>query len=416
MNQLEDLPTIKARNFKCFGEPEQGFEQIKPINVIIGRNNTGKSSLLDLVEYVVTGRCNVAESLWHQGKPAQIIFESPLTEVQVKSVFDEHSTDSNLSTRNSWEFGRQLVDTKIKWRLGGKQYEKIFDSIGDSPNGKRPLDKVSGRGEYLNALVNTKRNIFPGKIYRRIYAERNILPERDDPKNLEVLGSGAGTTNIIQNFINKEKLPSHLVERTLLEELNIICRTDAEFSDIVCQQLENASWEVYLEEKSKGRIALSQSGSGLKTIIIVLVYLHLIPAFLKKGLSDFIFAFEELENNLHPALLRRLLNYLLKAAESQGCIFFLTTHSSVVIDLFSKNKNAQIVHVTHDGESAYCRAATTYIENKGILDDLDVRASDLLQSNGIVWVEGPSDRVYINRWIDLWSNGELSEGVHYQCE
>lgn len=45
---------------------------------------------------------------------------------------------------------------------------------------------------------------------------------------------------------------------------------------------------------------------------------------------------------------------------------------------------------------------------------LGVRASDILQSNAVIWVEGPSDRVYINRWIELYSNGELRENVHYQ--
>lgn len=43
------------------------------------------------------------------------------------------------------------------------------------------------------------------------------------------------------------------------------------------------------------------------------------------------------------------------------------------------------------------------------------RASDLLQANGIVWVEGPSDRLYFNRWVELWSGGKLREGAHYQC-
>jgi hypothetical protein len=133
------------------------------------------------------------------------------------------------------------------------------------------------------------------------------------------------------------------------------------------------------------------------------------------NLSDFVFAFEELENNLHPALLRKLLNYLYKKYQEHGCIFFLTTHSNVVIDLFSRNSDAQIVHVTHNGETAECRTVKTYIDNRGILDDLDVRASDLLQSNGVIWVEGPSDRIYINKWIELWSDNELHEGTHYQC-
>ena len=58
----------------------------------------------------------------------------------------------------------------------------------------------------------------------------------------------------------------------MLKDLNEIFLTDAEFTEIVCQQLESDVWEIYLEEKTKGRIPLSQSGSGLRTIIVVLIY------------------------------------------------------------------------------------------------------------------------------------------------
>jgi hypothetical protein len=95
--------------------------------------------------------------------------------------------------------------------------------------------------------------------------------------------------------------------------------------------------------------------------------------------------------------------------------FFITTHSSVVIDLFSNDSEAQLIHTTHDGKKATAHRVEAYVERKGILDDLDVRASDLLQSNGVVWVEGPSDRLYFNRWIDIWSEGKLREEAHYQC-
>lgn len=43
---------LKVRNLKCFCEA-QGFDTIKSINIIIGRNSVGKSTLLDLVELVV---------------------------------------------------------------------------------------------------------------------------------------------------------------------------------------------------------------------------------------------------------------------------------------------------------------------------------------------------------------------------
>ena len=150
-------------------------------------------------------------------------------------------------------------------------------------------------------------------------------------------------------------------------------------------------------------------------MLLVLIYLHLIPAVETKSLQEYLFGFEELENNLHPALQRRLLSYLRKTAVEKGCHFFLTTHSSVVIDLFASDDQAQILHVTHNGKQASVRTVKTYIENCGVLDDLDIRASDLLQANGIVWVEGPTDRLYFNHWVSEWTDGKLKEGTHYQC-
>ena len=43
-----------------------------------------------------------------------------------------------------------------------------------------------------------------------------------------------------------------------------------------------------------------------------------------------------------------------------------------------------------------------------------MKASDILQSNGIIWVEGPSDRIYIKRWLELFTPNEYEEGKHYQ--
>jgi len=43
---------------------------------------------------------------------------------------------------------------------------------------------------------------------------------------------------------------------------------------------------------------------------------------------------------------------------------------------------------------------------------LGYKASDILQANCIIWVEGPSDRIYLNYWIKA-KNGTLIEGVHY---
>ncbi len=406
--------SLKVRNFKCFGEEAQGFEEIKPITLIIGRNNSGKSSLLDLIEHVTKPEISIPEELWHARQRPEIIGESVLTEAFIKPVFREERSRSGIPGRNHWEFGEKLIGSKLTWRLD-KRRGNNFLNLGSCPDGSKPVEGIPDKQHYEQQLSDMLVNPFAGKEFRRVHAERNIISEGDSANTLTITGNGQGATNVIQNFINKANLPSALVEETILNELNEIFSDDGHFTDIVCQQDVTNYWEIFLKEDTKGLIPLSQSGSGLKTILLVLSFIHLLPFADKKKLSDFIFAFEELENNLHPALLRRLLSYLTRKAEEEKFVLFLTTHSNVTIDLFSKNPNAQIVHVTHDGKTASCKTVKTYVENRGILDDLDVRASDLLQSNGVIWVEGPSDRIYLNRWISLWSNGELAEGTHYQC-
>src|SRR6266446_5805920 len=113
--------------------------------------------------------------------------------------------------------------------------------------------------------------------------------------------------------------------------------------------------------------------------------------------------------------LKRLFKYLREVAEREKCRFFITTHSHVVIDLFSRDELAQIVHVTNEGGYGKVRTVTDHPHHSTVFDDLDVRASDLLQANVVVWVEGPSDRTYFNRWIELWTGGQIREGVDYQC-
>lgn len=62
-------------------------------------------------------------------------------------------------------------------------------------------------------------------------------------------------------------------------------------------------------QEGKNRYAISQMGSGLKTVILVLINLLLIPQTQEYKGKRINYAFEELENNLHPALQRRLFDF-----------------------------------------------------------------------------------------------------------
>ena len=54
-----DFNKIIFEQYKCF-KTENVIENIKPINIVIGKNNIGKSSLLDIIEIM-----NNPELFWN---------------------------------------------------------------------------------------------------------------------------------------------------------------------------------------------------------------------------------------------------------------------------------------------------------------------------------------------------------------
>ncbi len=409
--------SVYFKGHLCFQKEWAGFDTVKPINVIIGRNNSGKSHLLDLVEALSQGE------LGNRGW--QYRCRGVLDEVSLGRQFGAHVRGSELE-RNHWhDHGKHFVDTKITWEIEANGY--TANNVGfpdgftfESSFGER---STNARISAIERVVSHPTHYLSGKSFRRLLADRDIKTELPELE-LALGHDGSGASNIMRRFITSvnPQYPSEVIQHDLLGVLNSIFRDDGKFSGIQIKSHDDEKapgprnhWEVYLGEEKKGLIPLSKSGSGLKTVLLVLLNLLVIPKVENKEKSQFVFAFEELENNLHPALLRRLFQYLEDYALNEKASIFLTTHSSTALDLFGMSEDAQIIHVTHDGETARTTTVSAHFDRLGVVSELGAKPSDLLQANGIVWVEGPSDRAYLNRWIQLYSEGALREGRDYQC-
>ena len=417
-----NIDSIYFKGHSCFKKDWAGFDTIKPINVIIGRNNSGKSHLLDLVEAI----CD--DEMFHHEWPYRC--HGVLDEDSLKRVFAKNKSSGALG-RNHWsDHGEYFVDVAVTWEV--IENEVISDNIKFSDDfniecniygGSLPGHSIDARRSKVCEVLDSATHQLNGTAFRRLFADRDIKIELPNTV-LALLPDGEGATNTIRRFIltSNERFPREVIQDELLAALNSIFGSDGQFSEIQVQVHDEAQedtikdhWEVYLGEDTKGLIPLSQSGSGLKTVFLVLLNLLVVPKIENKDKSLFTFAFEELENNLHPALLRRLFKYLEDYAVKENATIFLTTHSSIALDLFGVSDNAQIIRVLHDGEAAHTETVRTHSNLIKVVSELGARPSDLLQANGLVWVEGPSDRIYLNRWIELYTDGRLREGRDYQC-
>ncbi len=394
---MYNLMDISFSGYKSF-ENEAKIENIKNVNLIIGKNNSGKSTVLQVVYYVLNKK-KEADPF-----PKEITVKQKITREAVSKCFAPNEYYRN--SQNLFEYGSSFVDDEIKYTLSTQQH-------GDSLAPSRLLspceiENAHARQLFLN-VANDLYYSLPSNV-RIIDAERDIQPEYS--AGVVVSSNGDGATSIIENYLNNSKKDESVVEKQLLEAFNAILGEDAHFDNIKVQQIENRTgedkWEIFLTENGN-RYPLSDMGSGLKTILLVLIDLIVCQ---KESYST-TFLFEELENNLHPALQRRLFEFIYDFAIKNDLTVFLSSHSHVAINCFFNKEFANIYHVEKQRGISTIKKIENYLDKIEILDDLDVRASDLLQSNGIIWVEGPSDRVYIKRWLDL-VDASIKENEHYQ--
>jgi len=207
---------VKIKNYKCFKD-ETGFDTIRRVNLIIGRNNVGKSSLLDIIEIVTSGNYVFDSPSWRENQRPQIYFQSQIPENITTRTFPDN-IGGGVINGNHGVYGRQYIGRNIKWAKTGSASNINSELIECDDTGISP--PLKNCGDYLKRLPNNMPVPLEGKTFRRLLAERDILPEVAVSSSITIENNGNGLTNVIQSFINHSNLPSALVEEGILDALN----------------------------------------------------------------------------------------------------------------------------------------------------------------------------------------------------
>ena len=416
---MSRLKSLKIKNYKHIGDSYIGFDKLENLNILVGQNNIGKSTLLQSIEMLIS------EDVTNRELSTDTMLEFGFcpTETEIKNAFRENTSGGEIGI-NHFTFGAKYINEYISFeyqpiRAIGKEQIVLSNLPGIPQTQITSYKRIDNFYFLANNYLNN--NIRRLKLIK-LSADRNLVPEIQNSNRI-VSEDGTGATNLLRQYLNVANLPNEVVENDILNALNQIMKPENHFERIMCQEIEttdgaNSKWEVQLVNEN-GKIPISNSGSGLRTILLVLIKLFLetretTSYNFEPLLTNTVFIFEELENNLHPAIQRNLFEFLYQWAKENNSQIFLTTHSTVPINMFSGRDNVTLTHIKKENNQIITNSALSFIENEYILMSLGVRASDILQSNAVIWVEGPSDRIYINKWIELYSKGTLKENIHYQ--
>jgi hypothetical protein len=424
---IMDLPlrNLALSGYRSFGATIARFPTLGKINILIGRNNSGKSNVIRFLceAYPRSFIDDSRHSLPKRGidpLEAHQPGSPPLLIGMAESVIVD--SDGCLMpgplTRRLFADGRNHVASMTLARI--LQKKAALDGTTDAwsmMSEKRESSETAVWHEAFNGIDNTRlcdlwsaitkhsggdrHAHWEPELIRRLLPPLPIIHPVLIPAVREIRSKQEGRsthdgTGLIES-LNELQHPDVQkdADRALFNGITVFLRS---VIDRPTAEIEIPHHLQTINVRMDGKILpLSSLGSGVHEVIILAATATVV--------KDSVVCIEEPELHLNPVLQRKLMRYLADNTSNQ---YVITTHSAALMD----TPGAEIYHVRLVNGESVIERATSSAEKSAVCEDLGYHPSDLLQANCIIWVEGPSDRIYIQSWLSHL-RPDFIEGIHF---
>jgi len=401
------IKKIIIHDYKLFEDFELEFDE--DLNIIVGDNETGKSTILEAVNLTLTKRLN---GRFIENELSPYLFNMKI----VKAFLDELSNDKNPTLP---EISIELYFDEIQ---GLASFRGSNNSLREDQIGIRleiAFDE-DYREEYEKLLEDKAQiNLIPVEYYKvdwRSFAD-NAITSRSIPMGLSFIDATtirlqSGTDYYLQNIINsglevKERVALTVAYRKLKEKfakedsiLSINQKLDNSKGAITDKQLaiaidvsQKTNWEANLVPHLD-ELPFQFSGKGEQNSLKIMLALE------RKADDTNIILIEEPENHLSFSTMNKLLTKIQEKCKDKQII--IATHSSFVLNKLGMEKLILIGNEKKVGLKNLPLDTQDYFKKLSGYDTLR-----LILTKKAILVEGPSDELIVQKAYSKIHKGRL---------
>ena len=427
MKQLNSLEDVRAkillngvnienyRSFNKFPGNNNEYLNIGRFTTIIGKNDVGKTNLLHAI-LLVLGKGRPKAEDYHKKQYDKDIV------IRLRFSINGNSDDIEKIKEKLIKYDVPVIDNKfyicVRYTYN-KETERISEKWFTYKPHKNLLD---------NKIIPKQKDISKNNV---AYVKENFLPRPlyissfTTPSDEVSLKQGSLLSELISPLIEesevKLKEENHAIKMKDLLKYKIEEETD-HISDRLTIYLKRV-WEdidkvrlvvsevklsralnidIRLEDKYIGEISLFKRGSGLQREFIV----ELLRVYrdLKIG-KGYILMIEEPEIFLHAGAQKRFLS-ILKDISKEGQVI-ITTHSSIFID--RSDLRYTYLFKKKEGQTILAWKNNEQVQINEIVEELGISPSDVLLANGVIIVEGPTDKIV----LETFAKGVIKQWDEY---